>query len=380
MSVCELFLAVGLSFGGACEPEPVIARGLPPSDEGVFDYKLPPKPKPVAPPAPPPPRIIMAPPIVVEREVSIDAPPRTIIKKEYITVEKLKEPPKPKEPSPFELELQAARAARFGSQEYITSEGVLANGTEGNVPGLDGGLKETAALNVSPPGSSVAGSLAAPQGIDPKNSTYKASGRISTSAVDNSRIVTADRYITGIMETGINSQLADEGTVVIQVSRDVYGYHGANLLVPKGSRMICRYESAKKVGQTRIGFSCERVLMAESRAEIYQLKAKVGDAQGYGGMSGHVDNRWWEKYGTAVTTVAIGAAVESAVTMASTYGLKGSDTIASALTGISENVGELSAKFMEDTVNLRPVIRISQGTRVQIRPEYDWYLAPPTQQ
>ncbi|WP_193777982.1 TrbI/VirB10 family protein, partial [Pseudovibrio sp. W74] len=202
---------------------------------------------------------------------------------------------------------------------------------------------------------------------------------ISTSAVDNSRIVTADRYITGIMETGINSQLADEGTVVIQVSRDVYGYHGANLLVPKGSRMICRYESAKKVGQTRIGFQCERVLMAESRAEIYQLKAKVGDAQGYGGMSGHVDNRWWEKYGTAVTTVAIGAGVESAVTMASAYGLKGSDTIASALTGISENVGELSAKFMEDTVNLRPVIRISQGTRVQIRPEYDWYLAPPTQ-
>ncbi|MGH0004746.1 TrbI/VirB10 family protein [Pseudovibrio ascidiaceicola] len=379
MSVCELFLAVGLSFGGACEPEPTLSRGLPPSDEGVFEYKRPPAPKPVIPPAPPPPRIIMAPPIVVEKEVSKDAPPRTIIQKEYITVEKIVEPKKPIEPSPFELELQAARAARFGTQGYINSEGVLANGLEGNVPGLDKGLTRTAALNV-PPAGGVGGAFNIPEGIDPQNSTYKASGRISTSAVDNSRIVTADRYITGIMETGINSQLADEGTVVIQVSRDVYGYHGANLLVPKGSRMICRYESAKKVGQTRIGFQCERVLMAESRAEIYQLKAKVGDAQGYGGMSGHVDNRWWEKYGTAVTTVAIGAGVESAVTMASAYGLEGSDTIASALTGISENFGELSAKFMEDTVNLRPVIRISQGTRVQIRPEYDWYLAPPTQQ
>ncbi|WP_057463927.1 TrbI/VirB10 family protein [Pseudovibrio sp. POLY-S9] len=379
MSVCELFLAVGLSFGGACVPEPVLSRGLPPNDEGVFEYKRPPAPKPVIPPAPPPPRIIMAPPIVVEKEVSKDAPPRTIIQKEYITVEKIVEPPKPIEPSPFELELQAARAARFGTQGYITSQGVLANGLEGNVPGLDEGLTRTAALNV-PPAGGLSGSFSPPEGIDPQNSTYKAPGRISTSAVDNSRIVTADRYITGIMETGINSQLADEGTVVIQVSRDVYGYHGANLLVPKGSRMICRYESAKKVGQSRIGFQCERVLMAESRAEIYQLKAKVGDAQGYGGMSGHVDNRWWEKYGTAVTTVAIGAGVESAVTMASAYGLEGSDTIASALTGISENVGELSAKFMEDTVNLRPVIRISQGTRVQIRPEYDWYLAPPTQQ
>ncbi|MGH0004347.1 TrbI/VirB10 family protein [Pseudovibrio ascidiaceicola] len=379
MSVCGFFVAVGLSFGGACEREPTLSRALPPHDESAFDYKRPPAPKPVIPPAPPPPRIIMAPPIVVEKEVSKDAPPRTIIKKEYITVEKIVEPPKPIDPSPFELELQAARAARFGTQGYITSQGVLANGLEGNVPGLDEGLTHTAALNV-PPAGGLSGSFSPPEGIDPQNSTYKASGRISTSAVDNSRIVTADRYITGIMETGINSQLADEGTVVIQVSRDVYGYHGANLLVPKGSRMICRYESAKKVGQSRIGFQCERVLMAESRAEIYQLKAKVGDAQGYGGMSGHVDNRWWEKYGTAVTTVAIGAGVESAVTMASAYGLEGSDTIASALTGISENVGELSAKFMEDTVNLRPVIRISQGTRVQIRPEYDWYLAPPTQQ
>ncbi len=179
--------------------------------------------------------------------------------------------------------------------------------------------------------------------------------------------------------TGINSQLADEGSVIIQTSDDVFGYHGSNILIPKGSRLICRYESAKKAGQTRIGFSCERILLGESRAEIYQLAAKVGDAQGYGGLSGHVDNRWWEKYGTAILTVGVGAAVETAVSLSSNLDSSNSDTAASALSGISENIGELSAKFLEDTVDLKPVIRIAQGTRVQIRPEYDWYLPKPTQ-
>ena len=51
MSMCELLLAVGLSFGGVCVSEPVQPRGLPPGDEGVFDYKRPPQPKPVVPPA-----------------------------------------------------------------------------------------------------------------------------------------------------------------------------------------------------------------------------------------------------------------------------------------------------------------------------------------
>ncbi|WP_193777983.1 hypothetical protein, partial [Pseudovibrio sp. W74] len=69
----------------------------------------------------------------------------------------------------------AARAARFGTQGYINSEGVLANGLEGNVPGLDSGLTQSAALSVPSAAGGIAGSLSVPEGIDPENSTYKAS-------------------------------------------------------------------------------------------------------------------------------------------------------------------------------------------------------------
>ncbi|WP_152499466.1 TrbI/VirB10 family protein [Labrenzia sp. THAF82] len=219
--------------------------------------------------------------------------------------------------------------------------------------------------------------FAPPVGIDPQNDRYSAPRRYSTSAVDNSRILAADRYITGILESGINSQLADNGTVVVQVSRDVYGYHGRTKLVPKGSRMICAYESVDKIGQTRVGFSCSRILLGESRAEIFQLNSKVGDAQGYAGLSGEVNNRFWEKYGSAILTVALGTAVEGAVVGSSQIDSTNSNIVANGLTGASENIGTLTAAFLEDTVDLKPVIRIAQGTRVQVRPEFDWYLANP---
>ncbi len=374
MSVCEFFLAINLSLGGACEEAPARARGLPETEPAVFDYKRPPEPEPVV-AKPPAPKIIMAPPVIIEKEVSKEAPPRTIIKKEYITVEKIVQPPKRREPDPFELELQAAQRARWQGQSTISAGGIAANGAAANVPGLAGAAPgKMAAVSAD-----VQGALAAPEGQDRENSAYKAPKRISTSAVDNSRIFAADRYITGIVEAGVNSQLAEEGSVVIQTSENAFGYHGANILIPKGTRMTCQYSSVKKVGQTRLGFTCERVLLAQSRAELYQLGARVGDAQGYAGLSGHVDNRWWEKYGSAVMTVGIGAAVETAVSLSSRLEKSNSDTVASALSGISENIGDLSAKLLEDAVDLKPVIRISQGTRVQIRPDNDWYFPKPTQ-
>src|SRR3546814_7193639 len=49
--------------------------------------------------------------------------------------------------------------------------------------------------------------------------------------------------------------------------------------------------------------------MAGYRAEILQLTTPVADAQGRGGITGDVDNRFWERYGTAFVLAGISAAV-----------------------------------------------------------------------
>ncbi|EPY00147.1 TrbI/VirB10 family protein, partial [Magnetospirillum fulvum] len=213
----------------------------------------------------------------------------------------------------------------------------------------------------------------------------------STKPVDNSRIVTTDRYISGILETGINTQLdgATGGPVVIQTTRDVFGYHGRNILIPKGSRLVCAFKSLDKVGSTRAPLRCSRVLLGGHRAEIYGAKANVTDVQGALGISGEVDNRFFERYGTAFLLAGISAAVR-----ASTAGIGGSPTSSSSSsalgssssysdggalsqgsTELSQRLGEITASALEQTINLTPILKVAQGTRIQIRPDTDWYIA-----
>ena len=360
MSACSIFLALGL-FSGLCTPPPTVPRGVGESDPLVFDYD-----KPVPPPPPPQPKVVTMPPVVVEKKVPVEVLKPVIqerVKTQY--VDRLIQPkPEPAGPTPFEIAVQSAQIERQMAQRTLEGDDIVGAGSQsvrGNAPRFNANLP-----NFPPP-----------SGIDESNSKYSAPPRFSTSAVDNTRILAADRIITGILENGVNSQLADAGKVVVQVSRDVYGAHGRTKLVPKGSRLICRYESVDKVGQTRVAFECGRVLLAESRSEIYQLKAKVGDVQGYAGVSGEVNNRFWEKYGTAFMTVGIGSAVEAAVLGAQQVDQSDSNIIGNGMSGVSENFGKISASILEDTVDLTPIIRIAQGTRVQIRPEFDWYLADP---
>lgn len=356
MDFCEFAVALGLSFA-ACDTAPVELETLPEQDPALMGYKRPPAPEP---PPPPPPKVIY-PPVVIEKEVKVPAPAppsKTIIKTEYIEVPREIKPPVVRGPDPYEMQLQQVLLQRYANQTLLRPEGSL----QPETPTVD--------LSLDPPAEPAA--LEAP--AEPLK--YQAPGVDGSKPIDNSRIFAADRVLVGILEGGINSQLSGEGSVVIQISANGFGYHGRNILVPKGTRLLCDYKSARKAGQTRIGFNCHRMLLGGSRVEFYKLATKLGDVQGYAGLSGEVDNRWWEKYGTSVITTGISAAVQTATALTGQLGEDG-DAAGSALTAISENFGLLSAQFLEETVDLKPIIRISQGTRVLIRPGEDWYFPKP---
>lgn len=354
---CEIALLVGLSAFG-CEPSaPAQVDELPQQDPKIFDYEIPP------PPPPPPPKVIMPPVVVekvVEKPVLKPSPPaKTVVKTHYVGVVKEVKAPEVVGPDPHALQLQQAYLQRYGYETQITDRGSL-QAYENNTARQIGSLK-------SPDD---------PDRLKIATDNYEAPGRTSTGFVDNTRILAADRYLTGVMESGVNSQLANEGTVVIQISRDVFGAHNRFIVVPKGSRMICEYKSAEKAGQTRIGFDCKRILLGESRAEIYQLKSQVADVQGYNGLSGEVDNRWWEKYGTAVISTGISAAFQASTVVAGQLEQEGQTTASDSVASIGENFNTLTTQFLSDNVELRPIIRIAQGTRVLIKLTNDWYLKP----
>jgi type IV secretion system protein VirB10 len=358
--ICDLALIVGISIAGICSTNEAPPDRLPPDDPDAWSF-MPVRPvRPVQPAAihvkedTSPPVLVSFPPVVITKTIELARPERIIV------------------PPQVEPEIDYLRMAVEASYKQRRTE--LANWPSIEVPKNDitNELKQITtpfdvSLNSLPKPPSATKLTPPVQRVRPG---YEAASVTSGLPIDNSRIVTADRYITGILETGINSQLDGDagGEIIIQTSRDTYGYHGRNVLIPKGSRLICDYKSPELVGSTRLAINCKRILLAGHRAEIYQLSSTAGDVQGRSGITGNVDNRFWEKYGTAFILSGISTAVRIASSMSD------NEIAANGSEELSEKFGEITASVLEQTVNLAPIITVPQGTRIQIRPRKDWYI------
>lgn len=363
--ICDLALALGMTLSGVCQPATATPEAMPPNEPGAWAYKAEPPPPPPA-PAPAP----AMPPVIIEKTIIKEVPAAP--------------PPAPAasapEPDPYAEAVQASYRRRSAKQSDWPEIALPVS-----MPQV-GANASAARPNVAPP---MPLDLAATVKV-PGAAKYEEKAITSTRPVDNSRILTTDRVITGIVENGTNSQLDGTvgGTTVIQVSRDVFGYHGRNILIPKGSRLVCGYKSLEKVGATRSQWRCGRLLAGGSRFEIFNMRSNVFDVQGHLGASGEVDNRIWETYGTAVILAGISAAVRMAtaqagtVTSSSTSSASGSSSSYSdggALSQggqeLSQRFGEIGAAALERTINLVPILKTFQGQRVVIRPDADWYIA-----
>ncbi|MEW5728052.1 MAG: TrbI/VirB10 family protein [Pseudomonadota bacterium] len=365
--LCDLAMVAGLTLSGTCQPATPQLDPLPADDPAAWSYKAPepPKEEPKPPPAP------SFPPVVIRHEVVREVPAPA-------PSPKVEESPGP---NPIELAVEASyrsRAAGAAGWTDITVPASLPGGAAG--PDMPRAALPPMPLDL---GATVSGT---------GDVEYQEKSIISSPPVDNSRMITTDRIITGIVENSTNSQLDGTvgGTIVIQVSRDVFGYHGRNLLVPKGSRLVCGYKSLDKVGASRAAWRCGRLLAGGSRYEIFGMKSNVFDSQGHLGVSGDVDNRFFERYGTAFILAGVSAAVRAAsaasagtVSSSSTATATGSSSTYSGNTGVlatggmelSQRLGEITATTLEQTINLNPILRTFQGQRVQIRPDTDWYIA-----
>lgn len=360
---CDIAMVLHLTFGGVCAeqgpaPDPVV---LPDDDESVWAVPhMPDPPPPPAPKAEP----VSFPPVVIKVPVATPAAPPPAPP----APAPVKEPPKV-DPYRAALEATYAAAATGAHRAPFTSSAVPVSltATEGKgatVPGM---------------GRQLAPDPLAAQDLPEDPEDYTGERRTSSLPVDNSRIVTADRYISVQLETGINSQVGGEatGTVILQTTRPVFGYHGRYKLIPEGSRLICDYMPPEDMGSSRLAINCERILLGRTRVEIRNLGSGVSNQQGWQGASGEVERRFWERYGNAFMLTGISTAVRYAAATSKSEDEDGEVATAAAEKAaeeLSTKFGEITANILEETLSLKPIITIPQGTRLQIRPATDWYI------
>jgi type IV secretion system protein VirB10 len=161
--------------------------------------------------------------------------------------------------------------------------------------------------------------------------------------------------IPAVLETALDSDLPGYTRAV--VSRDVRGFDGSTILIPRGSRVIGEYRSAVSQGQTRAFVIWTRVIRPDGAS--IQIGSGGGDTLGRAGLSGRVDTHFIEEFSGAVLLTALSAGASAAAGVPSTEVVIGS--------GSSGAAGGIAAPFAAFApVNIPPTIKVAQGTPILI--------------
>jgi type IV secretion system protein VirB10 len=138
-------------------------------------------------------------------------------------------------------------------------------------------------------------------------------GRARAGTLANrSNTVPQGAMIPAVLETAFNSTSAGLARAV--VSRDVRGFDGSRVLIPRGSRLVGDYGREVAAGQNRAVITWTRLIRPDG--VTVALDSPATDTVGRGGIRARVDTHFWTRLGDAllgsVSNIGSGLATRAA--------------------------------------------------------------------
>jgi type IV secretion system protein VirB10 len=158
--------------------------------------------------------------------------------------------------------------------------------------------------------------------------------------------------ITGVLETALDSDLPGYTRAV--VSRDVRGFDGSQVLIPRGSRVVGEYKSAVAQGQTRAFVIWTRVIRPDGVS--IQIASSGTDPLGRAGLAGKVNTHFFERFSGAILLSVIDAGVEN---------LANRNNNTSIVIGSSGDAATASLSALVPAA-IPPTIKVAQGAPIRI--------------
>lgn len=182
----------------------------------------------------------------------------------------------------------------------------------------------------------------------------------SVDAAPGPYAIQAGTLIPAVLLTGIDSDLP--GDVLGQVARDVYDSRSMQrMLIPKGSKLIGKYEDQVGIGQDRLLVAWTRVVFPDGRSvRLPGLETK--DRAGAGGLHDQVDRHTGRVFGTATLLSLIGAGLQLSQPQggATPFGsYPSAQQVAAAAVG--QELAQVATQMLRRDLEIRPTIRIRQG-------------------
>ena len=206
--------------------------------------------------------------------------------------------------------------------------------------------------------------------------TETKSGVTATYIKDRLHTIAQGKLLTAVLETAINTELP--GSVRAVVSRDVYGEAGNDVLIPRGSRLYGSYSSKITQGQGRVEISWSRLIRPDGVDLAISFNAS--DQFGRSGISGEIDNKYGSIIASSMLTsvLAVGGVAaaqklltNNANTTTTTNPTQGTTTTTGSATNqaiydVSKTIVDTVSQVIGNAINVSPVIRVPQGTRITV--------------
>ena len=176
-----------------------------------------------------------------------------------------------------------------------------------------------------------------------------------------SNTVIQGTMIQAVMETALDSSLPGQTRAII--SEDVFSYDGSRLLIPRGSRLIGRYRSGIEIAQKRVTIAWDRIILPNN--QTVQISAFGGDELGRSGVTGFVDTRFDERFGSAALISIISAAPSVAAAQVE------DETTADVLEDVGDDLANATDSVIGEYLSIGPVIYVDQGARVTVMVDRD---------
>lgn len=194
--------------------------------------------------------------------------------------------------------------------------------------------------------------------------TLKQTSAIGTATArmigDRNYLVTAGAIIPCILQTAMDSSVPGYSTCIIP--RDVYSDNGRVVLLEKGTRVFGEYQGGLQRGQNRLFAMWTRAVTP--RGVAIDIQSPASDPLGRAGVTGRIDRFFWQRFGAALLFSVLDTGGQIAGQAVSPQG-----------STVFRTPGDTTSQVLQDTQQIRPIVRVNQGTELAITVAKDFDFA-----
>jgi type IV secretion system protein VirB10 len=210
----------------------------------------------------------------------------------------------------------------------------------------------------APPAAAASGASGAPAAAAPAPGAsadagivFQGGGRARAGMFANrATTVPQGTLIPAVLETALDSTRPGFARAI--VSRDVRGFDGSRVLIPRGSRLIGEYRSETAPGQRRALVTWTRLIRPDG--VTIAIGSPAADTLGGGGIRARVNSHFFERFAGAILQSALDIGVNLA-------GRAGSNGTVVVLPGSVQGATQIV-----QPAQITPTLTVRQGTSISI--------------